>query len=798
MWPLEILQAPAWRPLTWTLLYFVWQGAIVALAWVVLFRLSRGCRTQFRYLLGLAGMFLMAACPVATFVFLESEATQYQAGWDEARAVVAPTPAPIVSDMPKAVPLPMPSLGEIQDLPAVGSDATPWRLDLAERIGDVQPYLLCGWILGLMCLSGRLLLGVVGAHRLGRGRLALSGEIADRTSTLAARMGFRAVPRVFSSRAACEAVVTGLLRPIVLLPVAWLAEMSPEVLEAVIAHELAHIRRFDLWFNLFQRVVETLLFYHPAVWWLSRRVRLAREMCCDELAAKATGERVVYATALELAARKRLEPAKSLLEVALGVTRMTLLDRVRNVLGLAARHEQGRWWPAAVLTLLVPPAVWLASMAAVTSAEDKTPAVAEPAASEPIAVEPAASKGRTDRLVLNIDRDGNLSTTRPIKNIDEFLAAEVKAVMLAHHITPADRKAGRELPTTVLIHVETGTPYEKVERVIRTCQEHGFSKYAFHVKKAEPAPIPPARHFANVGENNTATVLLRISMQENTMVGGSAAQIDRDRFDIYKNTQAALLTSRYVLRAALQKPEVARLPSIERERAAGNAENWLEHRLTVKFPGNVEVMAVSVRGDDSKEAAVLVNAIVDAYISEVVNAESSRKIQRLSDLEKLYAEREQELRKKRETLKSMARESGASDSGALDVKQKLALEELSLLRQEVAKSQVDLRRYQVELAVQNAFLEDAKGKDREPILKEIKRIEVSSKVTSKQTEDLAKQIQKMTDEAGKFGVESVGMEMLRADLKNLVDVQAQLAAEMEKLRVLLNTAPRVSLLERAE
>ena len=256
---------------------------------------------------------------------------------------------------------------------------------MARRIGDVQPYLLAGWIVGLLFFSGRLLLGVVGAKRLGRGRLALSGDMARRTAALAARLGFRAVPRVFSARATREAVVTGLLRPIVLLPAAWLAEMPPEVLEAVVAHELAHIRRYDLWLNVFQRFVETLLFYHPAVWWLSRRVRLAREMCCDETAAAATGERMVYATALELAARKRLEPAKSLLEVALGVTRMTLLDRVRNVLGLAARHEQGRWWPAAILTLLVPPAIWLASMGAATSAQEKKPA-AEIQSEKPAAV----------------------------------------------------------------------------------------------------------------------------------------------------------------------------------------------------------------------------------------------------------------------------------------------------------------------------------------------------------------------------------------------------------------------------
>jgi hypothetical protein len=109
-----------------------------------------------------------------------------------------------------------------------------------------------------------------------------------------------------------------------------------------------------------------------------------------------------------------------------------------------------------------------------------------------------------------------------------------------------------------------------------------------------------------------------------------------------------------------------------------------------------------------------------------------------------------------------------------------------------------LRHYQVELAVQNAFLEDAQGKDRLPIQKEIKRIDVSIKVTTRQTDELAKQIQKMTDEAAKFGLTSVGMDMLRADIKNLDAVQTQITTEMETLRVQLNAAPRVTLLERAE
>ena len=74
------------------------------------------------------------------------------------------------------------------------------------------------------------------------------------------------------------------------------------MIEAIIAHELAHIRRWDLWVNLLQRIIETLLFYHPAVWWLSSRIRLEREMCCDEIAARCF-DRVLYARSLESVAK---------------------------------------------------------------------------------------------------------------------------------------------------------------------------------------------------------------------------------------------------------------------------------------------------------------------------------------------------------------------------------------------------------------------------------------------------------------------------------------------------------------
>ena len=103
-----------------------------------------------------------------------------------------------------------------------------------------------------------------------------------------------------------EAVAVGFLKPMVLLPAAWIGNVPPDVLEAVLAHEISHLRRYDLWVNLLQRFVEAALFYHPAVWWLHERFRQEREYCCDELAATTVSGRAAYARALEFVATERV------------------------------------------------------------------------------------------------------------------------------------------------------------------------------------------------------------------------------------------------------------------------------------------------------------------------------------------------------------------------------------------------------------------------------------------------------------------------------------------------------------
>jgi beta-lactamase regulating signal transducer with metallopeptidase domain len=125
------------------------------------------------------------------------------------------------------------------------------------------------------------------------------------------------------------------LRPVILLPASALTGLSPQQLEAIIAHELAHIRRHDYLINLLQTVVETLLFYHPAVWWVSRRIRQEREHCCDDLAVAVCGDALTYARALlEMEQLRAAGP-----QLAMAANGGSLMNRIQRLVGAQPKHS---------------------------------------------------------------------------------------------------------------------------------------------------------------------------------------------------------------------------------------------------------------------------------------------------------------------------------------------------------------------------------------------------------------------------------------------------------------------------
>ena len=144
-------------------------------------------------------------------------------------------------------------------------------------------------------------------------------------------------------------VVLGHVKPVIVLPAAALSGLSPAQLDAILAHELAHVRRHDYLVNLAQAVIETLLFYHPAVWWVSRQVRETREHCCDDLAVTVCRSRREYVHALlDLEQLRDSTPA-----LALGATDGSLLARGRRLLAPPQRAASAPRLAASVIALIV-------------------------------------------------------------------------------------------------------------------------------------------------------------------------------------------------------------------------------------------------------------------------------------------------------------------------------------------------------------------------------------------------------------------------------------------------------------
>jgi len=185
------------------------------------------------------------------------------------------------------------------------------------------------WFFGVATLSIRSLGGWIVAERYIRQTLPAEDIWKRRFVILEQRLGILQPVRLAVTARAQVPAVVGWLRPIVLMPASVLIGLTPEQVEALLAHELAHVRRHDFLVNLLQTAAETLFFYHPAVWWLNRVIRNERENCCDDLAVQACGNVLTYARALAEVERL-LGPAPSLAMAAGGGS---LLARIQRLLG---------------------------------------------------------------------------------------------------------------------------------------------------------------------------------------------------------------------------------------------------------------------------------------------------------------------------------------------------------------------------------------------------------------------------------------------------------------------------------
>jgi beta-lactamase regulating signal transducer with metallopeptidase domain/beta-lactamase class D len=209
------------------------------------------------------------------------------------------------------------------------------RLELwAEKgLPSVLPWFVLLWIAGVTLHAARLFGGWLAVISLKREQaIAASAQWQQAVARLARAVGVNRTVVLLQSAIVEVPTVIGWLRPVILVPTGALIGLNPRQLEALLAHELAHVRRFDYLVNLFQSVAETLLFYHPLAWWVSERIRAEREQACDDLAVAATGDALGYARALVEAEVMRCgaAPGRSA-ELALAATGGSLSQRIRRL-----------------------------------------------------------------------------------------------------------------------------------------------------------------------------------------------------------------------------------------------------------------------------------------------------------------------------------------------------------------------------------------------------------------------------------------------------------------------------------
>ena len=215
------------------------------------------------------------------------------------------------------------------------------------------PQIVLVWLSGVLLLSVRLLFGWLRAHSIARKNATEAAPEWQRSARrLAHALKLRRAVQLLESAAVEVPTVIGWLRPVVLLPATSLTGLSTEQMEMILAHELAHIRRNDFFVNLMQAVVETLLFYHPAVWWISNRIRVEREHCCDDVVVSVSGKPLVYARALTRLEELRVEDAQAFVSANGG----SLIGRIRRLAGARAEspNAPSRFVAgAALLTVLL-------------------------------------------------------------------------------------------------------------------------------------------------------------------------------------------------------------------------------------------------------------------------------------------------------------------------------------------------------------------------------------------------------------------------------------------------------------
>jgi beta-lactamase regulating signal transducer with metallopeptidase domain len=335
-WWLDFVDSRYLELVGWSLINSLWQGMIIAaFLWVFLKTAPKFLSASLRYIAGLVSQLLIV-------------------GWTLVSIFKSNSPEVSGKDIEGHL------LFSFSNISGYTQDIT-WIEKITNFIHTSLPLFMAFWFFGVMIFLIRIAGGLSYLNKLRRSTRSVSKELSEMANSLSKGLGISQKYQVLESRMLKVPVVIGHIQPLILLPVGMLTTMTLNEIKGILAHELAHIKRYDYLVNIIQSVLEAAYFFNPFVWWISALIREEREHACDDLAIACIEQPKVYAESLIKVSEQQNNLMPRFSPSILGSKRNSLLNRVERIMNKEMKNKPMNWLPAIILVVaLVIPAFMIA------------------------------------------------------------------------------------------------------------------------------------------------------------------------------------------------------------------------------------------------------------------------------------------------------------------------------------------------------------------------------------------------------------------------------------------------------
>lgn len=346
----NIVESKIVADLAITLFHSIWQIVIISLALFIALTLSRKSSSQFRYTASLAALLLAFLIPVFTFVSISRTAdiSVGTIGFPDSNETQLDRNYRSDDDLPRTI--------ARADLASPKNGTARFSVSLQRALPSIFPVAVGLWLLGVAFFSLRILGGFWQVRRYKTFEVSRPDDIwINRFAELSSRLQIRKRVELICSNIVATPIAVGLFKPLIIVPASAFLQIPPRELETIIAHELIHIRRYDPFVNLIQNAIETALFYHPGVWWISAKVRSEREFAADAAVLSIfENSSVTYAKALA-----SLEEIRHLMKntppsIVTAANGGNLMQRIKRILQKnTEKAGASSAWPAGLALVLI-------------------------------------------------------------------------------------------------------------------------------------------------------------------------------------------------------------------------------------------------------------------------------------------------------------------------------------------------------------------------------------------------------------------------------------------------------------